>query len=166
VTSAGKNILTGSVDKGKSWIWGNVYGPETGERAEGKFYSASRSRVLVDGSGSFHNAKAPTYAEYAASKVVNVKNVCDFPVKGDGVTDELVAVPFPHRGQLRYKLLTQGHVAPPIYNTSLTRQPARKSSSSHMEPISSVIRSTSPPVAGESFNSALCPQISLIDNKF
>lgn len=88
VTAAGKNILTGSVEQGKSWIWGNVYGPEDGERAEGKFYASSRSKDLVDSSGSFHNAKEPTFAEYDVSKVVNVKNVCGFPVKGDGVTDE------------------------------------------------------------------------------
>lgn len=80
--------MTGSVEPGKAWIWGNVYGPKDGERAEGKFYSSARSNLLVDGSGSFHNAKEPTFQEYDVSQVLNVKNVCKYPVNGDGVTDE------------------------------------------------------------------------------
>ncbi|KAJ2978076.1 hypothetical protein NQ176_g4021 [Zarea fungicola] len=88
VAVAGKSILTGSVDAGKAWIWGNVYGPVNGERALGKLYSTSRSAILTDGSGSYHNAKEPTFAEYDVSQVVNVKNVCGLPVKGDGVTDD------------------------------------------------------------------------------
>lgn len=88
VAIAGKSILTGSVDKGQAWVWGNVYGPADGERALGKLYPVARSSVLTDESGSFHNAKEPTFEEYDVSQVVNVKNVCGLPVKGDGVTDD------------------------------------------------------------------------------
>ncbi len=88
VTAAGKNVLTGSVDQDKAWVWGNVYGPSDGERAEGKYYPAPRPATLLNSAGAFENAKEPTFAEYDVSKVVNVKNVCGLPVKGDGVTDE------------------------------------------------------------------------------
>ncbi|KAJ3498335.1 hypothetical protein NLG97_g1205 [Lecanicillium saksenae] len=88
VAVAGKSVLEGSVDPNKAWIWGNVYGPVSGERALGKFYTSGRSSVLTDESGLFHNAKEPTFADYDVSQVVNVKNVCGLPVKGDGVTDD------------------------------------------------------------------------------
>ncbi|KAJ6780035.1 hypothetical protein PWT90_01207 [Aphanocladium album] len=88
VAVAGKSVLTGSVDRGKAWVWGNVYGPVNGERSLGKLYTSGRSNVLTDDTGAFHNAIEPTFAEYDVSQVVNVKNVCGLPVKGDGVTDD------------------------------------------------------------------------------
>ncbi|GJN81868.1 exo-beta-1,3-glucanase [Purpureocillium lilacinum] len=88
VTAAGKIILTGSVKPGQSWIWGNVYGPVDGKRAEGKFYASSRAASLVDASGAYHTIKGPTFEEYGVSKVVNVKSVCGWKVAGDGVTDD------------------------------------------------------------------------------
>lgn len=88
VAVAGKSVLTGSVPAGDSWIWGNVYGPVDGERSLGKMYKSPRSKTLTNESGAFKNAKEPTFAEYDVSQVVNVKNVCGLPVKGDGVTDD------------------------------------------------------------------------------
>lgn len=88
VSVAGRNVLAGSVDRDNAWIWGNVYGPTDGERALGKLYKSGRSSILTNESGAFHNAKEPTFAEYDISQVVNVKNVCGLPVKGDGTTDD------------------------------------------------------------------------------
>ena len=73
---------------GSSWIWGNVYSPTADERAEGKFFNSSRPAALVDGSGAYYAIKPPTFQEWDVKDVVNVKNVCKWPVAGDGVTDE------------------------------------------------------------------------------
>ena len=88
VTALGKNILRGSVLPGRAWIWGDVYGPTQGEKAEGQFFKSSRSPPLVDADGAYHVSKPPTYQEYHGSQVINVKTVCGWPVAGDGVTDE------------------------------------------------------------------------------
>ncbi|KAK5991709.1 Glucan endo-1,3-beta-glucosidase BGN13.1 [Cladobotryum mycophilum] len=88
VSAGGRNVLKGSVEKGHTWVWGNVYGPQDNERAEGKLYTTSRSSQLVDRSGSYHAIKPPTYQEYDVSQVINVKSVPARPVAGDGVTDD------------------------------------------------------------------------------
>ncbi|KAL1837495.1 hypothetical protein VTK73DRAFT_4676 [Phialemonium thermophilum] len=88
VTAGGKNVLTGPVRPGQVWIWGDVYGPADGERAEGKFFSSKRPAGLVDASGSYPTVKPPTFQELDVRQVVNVKNVCGWPVAGDGVTDD------------------------------------------------------------------------------
>ncbi|TFB00197.1 Glucan 1,3-beta-glucosidase [Trichoderma ghanense] len=88
VTAGGKSVLKGSVRPGQSWIWGNVYGPSNGQRAEGKFFPASRPLALVDITGSYHAVAPPTFQEYSVDQVINVKTVHGLPVAGDGVTDD------------------------------------------------------------------------------
>ncbi|PNP39519.1 hypothetical protein TGAMA5MH_08537 [Trichoderma gamsii] len=87
VTAGGKNVLKGSVKPGQSWIWGNVYG-SSGQRAQGKFFPASRPAALVDTTGAYHVATPPTFQEYSVNQVINVKSVRGLPVAGDGVTDD------------------------------------------------------------------------------
>lgn len=126
MNAAGETVLTGSVDSNKAWVWGNVYGPSNGERAEGKFYPAPRPAALIDGSGMFQTAKEPTFEEYDVSRVVNVKNVCGLPVKGDGVTDEYVEL-------IRNCMLSNANTgkALPIYRLLSTEQLEKRSYSSH-----------------------------------
>ena len=88
VTAGGDNVLTGSVGAGKTWIWGNVYSPESGERVEGKLVNSARPASLIDGSGAYYAIKPPTFQEYDVKDVANVRNICGWPVAGDGVTDE------------------------------------------------------------------------------
>lgn len=93
VTAGGTKVLSGSVGPGQTWIWGNVYTPDSsplGSHAEGKLFPSSRSAKLIDGAGNFFTVKPPTYQEFYVSEVVNVKSQasCGFPVAGDGVTDE------------------------------------------------------------------------------
>ncbi|OPB43367.1 GH55 beta-1 3-glucanase [Trichoderma guizhouense] len=88
VTAGGVNVLKGSVKAGQSWIWGNVYGPSNGQRAQGKFFPASRPLALLDITGSYHTVTPPTFQEYSVDQVINVKSVHGLPVAGDGVTDD------------------------------------------------------------------------------
>ncbi len=90
VNANNQTVLTGSVLPGKTWIWGNVYSATSNERAEGKLFSSSRPAPLVDGSGAYYTIKPPTFQEWDVKDVVNVKSVCNWPVAGDGVTDEYV----------------------------------------------------------------------------
>ncbi|EHK50221.1 glycoside hydrolase family 55 protein [Trichoderma atroviride IMI 206040] len=87
VTAGGKNVLRGSVKPGQSWIWGNVY-ESSGQRAQGKFFPATRPAALVDFTGAYHVATPPTFQEYSVNQVINVKSVRGLPVAGDGVTDD------------------------------------------------------------------------------
>lgn len=88
VSADGVGVLKGSVGQGRSWIWGNVYSPTGHERAEGKFYPASRPQSLIDHSGRYFSVKPPTFQEWDIANVINVKTLCGWPVAGDGVTDE------------------------------------------------------------------------------
>ncbi|KOS20845.1 Glucan 1 [Escovopsis weberi] len=88
VVAGGRQVLKGSVLPGHAWIWGNVYGSQHGDRAEGKLYTTHRPLRLIDGSGSYHAVKPPTFEEFDISNVINAKTVHGFPVAGDGVTDD------------------------------------------------------------------------------
>ncbi|KAH6723019.1 putative exo-beta-1,3-glucanase [Leptodontidium sp. MPI-SDFR-AT-0119] len=88
VVAGGKTILTGSVPK--TWVYGNAYlpgGPVSGAHNAGVTYQTSRSPQLVAG-GKYFTMAPPTYQEYSIDQVVNIKSVKDFPVYGDGQTDD------------------------------------------------------------------------------
>ncbi|TVY51390.1 Glucan endo-1,3-beta-glucosidase BGN13.1 [Lachnellula cervina] len=84
VNSAGQTRLaaTNSVD---TWVWGNAV---PGGFQSGTSYTTTRSSSLLDSSGNFFTADAPTYADYALDQFVNVKSVSGYPVNGDGATDD------------------------------------------------------------------------------
>ncbi|KAL1849569.1 hypothetical protein Plec18170_007477 [Paecilomyces lecythidis] len=76
-----KLAATSSVD---TWVWGNV---TPGVYETGTTYNTSRPDVLLS-NGKYFTKSQPTYAEYAADQIVNVKAVDSHPVKGDGQTDD------------------------------------------------------------------------------
>ncbi|KAH8433754.1 glycoside hydrolase family 55 protein [Aspergillus melleus] len=83
VDSNGKVQLK-ATKKVDTWVWGNV---TPGQYETGTSFSTSRPDVLLD-NGKFFTKKQPTYAEYAADQIVNVKSVDGHTVKGDGSTDD------------------------------------------------------------------------------
>ncbi|KAI2791304.1 hypothetical protein POX_c04161 [Penicillium oxalicum] len=87
VTSNGdvKLAATGHVD---TWAWGNI---TPGVYETGSSFSTSRPDVLLS-NGKYVMRTQPTYAEYAADQVVNVKNVDGYPVKGDGSTSDVASL--------------------------------------------------------------------------
>lgn len=85
VTSDGRTVLEAQshID---TWIYGNDV---PGSFTAGKISHTSRPKVLLgDESGRYFIRKQPDYANYPADRIVNVKTVPGFPVKGDGVTDD------------------------------------------------------------------------------
>jgi glucan 1,3-beta-glucosidase len=54
--------------------------------------TSSRPQILVNSTGFYHTVSPPTYADYAASQVVNVKNVEKHHVAGDGATDDTASL--------------------------------------------------------------------------
>lgn len=52
----------------------------------------SRPEVLINGTGFYHTIVQPTYAEFNVSQVVNVKDVTNYPVAGDGTTDDTASL--------------------------------------------------------------------------
>ncbi|CAJ2511817.1 Uu.00g074420.m01.CDS01 [Anthostomella pinea] len=92
VTADGEVVLKGSVAQDHAWVRGNSYspsGPGSGVlRVPGTMYQTKRSASLVDDAGSFHRFAPPTYAGYDVSQFVNVKDVADHPVAGDGKADD------------------------------------------------------------------------------
>jgi glucan 1,3-beta-glucosidase len=94
VKVAGTTVLTGSVEPGSTWIRGNVYsvGSSSPKLSTGTKVTTSRPPLLVNGTGFYHTVIPPTYAEYDASQVVNVKDVAGHPVAGDGATDDTASL--------------------------------------------------------------------------
>ncbi|KAJ4367429.1 hypothetical protein N0V83_007011 [Neocucurbitaria cava] len=90
VKVAGASALTGSVLPGSAWVRGSAYnaGATTPQRIEGQKITVSRPEALVNRTGFYHTVMQPTYAEYKLSQTVNVKSVKEYPVAGDGVTDD------------------------------------------------------------------------------
>ncbi|KAI1495572.1 glycoside hydrolase family 55 protein [Biscogniauxia marginata] len=95
VTAAGEIVLRGGVGNDEAWVWGNTYrrgGPEAGSFERGAKLATSRPASLVDGSGAYYRFAPPTYAEYTADQIVNVKDVAGFPVAGDGRADDTASL--------------------------------------------------------------------------
>lgn len=75
----------GAQDYVDTWTWGNAV---PGQFQEGVFSTTTRAAALLDANGDFFTKDAPTYAGYALDQFINVKNVPNLPVKGDGGTDD------------------------------------------------------------------------------
>ncbi|KAI0013268.1 glycoside hydrolase family 55 protein [Xylariaceae sp. FL0662B] len=91
VTANGHVILSGSVKKGETWVLGNTYSPDSrgvGIFESGTIFSTKRAESLVDESGGFHLLSPPTYKEHRLNHFINVKDVPQFPVAGDGKADD------------------------------------------------------------------------------
>jgi glucan 1,3-beta-glucosidase len=67
-----------------TWVWGNAI---PGNYVTGKTYTTSRPSILLS-NGQYLAKAQPTYGNYAADQIVNVKAVDGFPVKGDASTDD------------------------------------------------------------------------------
>lgn len=90
VTANGKAVLNDNV-QGQAWVWGNAYvpnGPKTGAHQEGTLYNSPRPSALTGSNGNYFVMEPPTYQEYDVDQFVNVKTVSQYPVHGDGSTDD------------------------------------------------------------------------------
>ncbi|KAJ5726886.1 Pectin lyase fold/virulence factor [Penicillium malachiteum] len=67
-----------------TWLWGTLV---EGEYEQGATHNTQRPGTLLV-NDKFFTKSQPTYNEYTAADVVNVKTVSGFPVKGDGATDD------------------------------------------------------------------------------
>ncbi|KAF2140154.1 glycoside hydrolase family 55 protein [Aplosporella prunicola CBS 121167] len=88
VVMAGKTLLTGSV--ADTWYLGNAYlsgDPTHHWTPEGTNTTTARTAALLQ-NGKYVSMPPPTYKEYSASKVINIKAVPNLVVMGDGVTDD------------------------------------------------------------------------------
>ncbi|KAK0748997.1 glycoside hydrolase family 55 protein [Schizothecium vesticola] len=94
VRVSGTAVLTGSVEPGVSWIRGNVYkaGSTSPQLLTGQRVPTSRPDRLVNGTGFYYTIAQPTYSEYDVTQVINVKDVAQHPVAGDGVTDDTASL--------------------------------------------------------------------------
>jgi glucan 1,3-beta-glucosidase len=88
VDAAGVSVLEGSVSGDEAWVWGKVYQQDSSEEQTGSHYGATRPSALTDDFGGFKTARQPTYQDYDVDQFINVKHVADYPVAGDGVTDD------------------------------------------------------------------------------
>ena len=72
-----------------TWVHGNLYTPGNPkmEHDKGRTGPTNRAKALLSGKN-FFTQKHPTYQEYSADDVLNVKSVQGIPVYGDGVTDD------------------------------------------------------------------------------
>lgn len=78
-------VKLAATDKVDTWVWGNV---TPGQYETGSNFTTNRPEVLL-ANGKYFTRAQPTYAEYAADQVVNVKAVSAHPVKGDGSTNDV-----------------------------------------------------------------------------
>ena len=88
VSASGSSILSGSVPN--TWVYGNAYTPggsSTGSHQAGTTYVTPRSQSLLS-KGKYFTMQPPTYQEYDVTQFVNVKQVPNYPVYGDGSTDD------------------------------------------------------------------------------
>jgi glucan 1,3-beta-glucosidase len=81
---------------GNAWIRGNVYSGEAAtaspKKSIGERITTFRPLVLVNSTGFYHTVSPPTCAEYGLSQVINVKQVAEYPVQGDGTTDDTASL--------------------------------------------------------------------------
>ncbi|OTB04165.1 glycoside hydrolase family 55 protein [Hypoxylon sp. CI-4A] len=95
VTVGGEVALKGSVKRDEAWVLGNVYTSNTATKnafQKGTSFSTRRAAPLVDNSGSFFRLPPPTYQEYGAEQVINIKEVPEHHVAGDGKTDDTASL--------------------------------------------------------------------------
>ncbi|KAI9035159.1 exo-beta-1 [Aspergillus affinis] len=87
VTLGGEAKLSGPV--ADTWVHGTVYDPGNANkrRADGDSVTTPRPSNLAPG-GKYFTMPPPTYREYSADQVVNIKSVPGLPVYGDGSTDD------------------------------------------------------------------------------
>ncbi|KAL4897565.1 pectate lyase superfamily protein-domain-containing protein [Aspergillus ambiguus] len=83
----GNVILSGNVPD--TWVHGTLYpaGQSQHQRVVSKIVHTSRSPSLVAGNKYF-TMPPPTYHEFSAGEILNIKSLPDRPVKGDGQTDD------------------------------------------------------------------------------
>ncbi|KAF2084591.1 glycoside hydrolase family 55 protein [Saccharata proteae CBS 121410] len=87
----GSTVLTGSVSD--TWYRGNAYDSGSSTHVwtgdySGTTSSTPRTSALTASSGQYFAMAPPTYSEYSADQVINIKSVTAYPVKGDGSTDD------------------------------------------------------------------------------
>lgn len=107
VVVAGKVAFTGSIVPGYTWIRGNIYTASSRDPkwSDGALIETTRPEALVNGAGFYHTVVPPTYEEFELTRlpknhqyrkklnqVVNVKNVAEHPVAGDGFTDDTASL--------------------------------------------------------------------------
>ncbi|KAF3017223.1 hypothetical protein E8E15_000672 [Penicillium rubens] len=82
------NVALAATPYVDTWVWGTVV-PETYQT--GASWETKRPAALVVGDKYFTKAQ-PTYQDYSAADIVNVKTVSGHTVKGDGKTDDTEAL--------------------------------------------------------------------------
>ncbi|KAL3471491.1 pectate lyase superfamily protein-domain-containing protein [Aspergillus californicus] len=92
VSLNGNAVLSGSV--ASTWIHGNLYSSSATSptNEQGFEVTTARTAVLLDSSSKYFTMAPPSYAEYSSDQVVNIKSVSDYPVLGDGSTDDTVNI--------------------------------------------------------------------------
>ncbi|RAH81385.1 exo-beta-1,3-glucanase [Aspergillus japonicus CBS 114.51] len=80
-------VLSGGVSD--TWVHGHMYtsGSNQMQSTNGQQVTTPRASALLSGNKYFTKAP-PTYQEYTANQVLNIKNVAGKPVYGDGETDD------------------------------------------------------------------------------
>ncbi|EED13452.1 exo-beta-1,3-glucanase, putative [Talaromyces stipitatus ATCC 10500] len=88
VQLSGSTVLTGSVTD--TWVYGDLYSSGSSSRglARGTTVTTPRSSSLLSNGNYFITQKPPTFQEYSADQVLNIKSVAGLPVYGDGSTDD------------------------------------------------------------------------------
>jgi glucan 1,3-beta-glucosidase len=87
----GAILLAGGSTTIDTWIQGNVYSGSspTGKYTVASATSISKASSLLDDSGRVYGRGRPSYADYALSEIISVK---DHGAKGDGNTDDTAAL--------------------------------------------------------------------------
>ncbi|KKY28220.1 putative exo-beta [Diplodia seriata] len=91
VTLSGDIILRGNVPF--TWIRGQVYtqGNPSPSYQQGAMVYTPRSSALTS-NGNYFVMKPPTFHEYDSSQILNIKAVPEYPVYGDGNTDDTKSI--------------------------------------------------------------------------